>query len=77
MVGDMTKEELQKSMAFGDVFTTKEFQHYNETGSFIWYDGIGYFHDGEKETNEPVWDEDGKFRKDLVEKYPFVCWYNK
>ena len=73
----MTKKELQKSMAFGDVFTTKEFQRYNERGLFIWYDGIGYFHDGEKETNEPVWDEDGRFRKDLVEKYPYVCWYNK
>lgn len=73
----MTKEELQKSIKFGDVFTTEEFQRYNEEKLFIWYDGIGYFHDGEKETNESVWDEDGRFRKDLVEKYPFVCWYNK
>lgn len=73
----MTKEELQKSMDFGDVFTTKEFQRYNEEKLFIWYDGIGYFHDGEKETNESVWDEDGRFRKDLVGKYPFICWYNK
>lgn len=44
----------------------------NAVGS---YDGIGYFHDGEKETNISVFDDSLTYGD--VKDFPYVCWYNK
>ena len=59
----------------GEVYFTKVFNEYVARGSFTPCDGIGYFHDGEKETNRSVWTS-GISSAD-IEKYPYVCWYNK
>ena len=54
------------------VYTTAEFIEDVKRGSFNSFDGDGYFHDGEKETDISVWNR-------LVNSsdYPYVCWYNK
>lgn len=73
----MTKEEVQKSMKYGKVFDISEFARDVRHGYFTEYDGVGYFHDGEKETDENVFTDKGNFRKATAKKYKFVCWYNK
>lgn len=70
-----SKEQVQKETKYGDVFITEEFAQDVEHGSFIPYDGTGYFHDGENETNRCVWDN--SVTAEEVKKYPYVCWYNK
>lgn len=74
-----TKEQIQKEGLCGEcggtVFTTEEFAEYVKRGSFIPYDGFGYFHDGENETDRSVWDD--SVTAEEVEKYPYVCWYNR
>ena len=69
------KEEIKKSIGYGEVFTLQEFKTYVKSGFFIPYDGSGVLHNGECETNISVWDID-IFDKQW-DKYPFVCWYNK
>ena len=69
-----TKEQAQ-SECRGAVFTLEEFYQYVKRGCFIPYDGSGYFHDGEKETDRSVWDEDLSLIE--LKKYPYVCWYNR
>ena len=74
-----TKEQIQKegvcAECGGEVFTTEEFAECIERGTFIPYDGVGYFHDGENETWRSVWDD--SVTAEEVEKYPYVCWYNR
>lgn len=74
-----TKEQVQSegmvAKCGGAVFTFEEFFQKVKDGSLLPYDGDGYFHDGEKETQLSVW---GKFFSLLdLKKYPYVCWYNK
>lgn len=69
-----TKEQVQLECR-GDVFTLEEFYQCVKDGEFIPYDGIGYFHDGEKKTNRSVWSEDLSLLE--LSKYPYVCWYNR
>ena len=71
-----TKEQIRKEIEFGVVYTLEEFIELNENGSIIPYDGNGYFHDGEKETNISVWNM-SLTPEDVWGKYPYVCWYNK
>lgn len=54
------------------VYPTGEFISMVNHGLFNHFDGDGYFHDGEKETDISVWDN-------LVNPsdFPYVCWYNK
>lgn len=66
-----TLEEIKKDMEFGDIYTTDEFIEDVNLGYINEFDGIGYFHDGEKETDISCWD------KREANKYPYVCWYNK
>lgn len=66
-----TIEEIKKEMKFGDIYTTDEFIEDVNLGYFNEYDGIGYFHDGEKETEISCWNEQE------AGNYPYVCWYNK
>lgn len=64
-----------KEECIGDVFTLDEFIECVEAGFFNSYDGDGYFHDGDNETNMNVWDDSWTW--DDVKDYPYVCWYNK
>ena len=68
-------EEYDKQKFQGDKYTREEFGRMIEEGLFIPYDGHGYFHDGEKETDISVWDT--SLTPQDVEKYPYVIWYNK
>ena len=79
-----TKEQVQKEIEHGNILknfkimkgvTLKEFIEYVENDGFVPYDGIGYFHDGEKETNRSVWASDISLLE--LKKYPYVCWYNR
>jgi len=67
--------EQVKVEEFADVFTLNEFIEMLDEGYIIDYDGIGYFHDGENETNISVWDN--TLTWDDVKNFPYVCWYNK
>ena len=68
-----TLKEIKKE-CIGDVFTIDEFAKEVNSGFINGYDGIGYFHDGENETNIEVF---SNFNWEDVENYPYVCWYNK
>lgn len=70
-----TIEEIRKEDPYIWVMTTKEFCQSVMSGLFNSFDGDGYFHDGEKETNVSVWDR--SLTWDDIKKYPYVCWYNK
>jgi len=59
----------------GDIFTLEEFMHLHELGFITSYDGRGYFHNGENETDISVWDE--TITLEEAKKYPYICWYNK
>lgn len=74
-----TIEQIQEETRVGDVFTLEEFMEVVERGSINDYDGFGYFHNGEKETDinvfSNIWD---KFEvDDMLKRYPYVIWYNK
>ena len=69
-----TKEQIAKELDT-DVFTLEEFIDALDEGMFIRYDGNGYFHDGENETDISVWNETVTW--DDIKDYPYVCWYNK
>lgn len=70
-----TIEQIKMECEYADVMTTKEFCQAVANGYFNSFDGSGYFHDGEKETDISVWDR--SLTWDDVKKYPYVCWYNK
>ena len=70
-----TKKQIISEIEFGDVYTSAQFLHAVEDDSFNSFDGIGFFHDGDKETDLCVWDR--KVTKETFLKYPFVIWYNK
>lgn len=75
-----TKEQVQKETTIGDVFKTADFTEHIIDGLFIPYDGYGFFHDGEKNTDINVWDATtGEYRWDLAKtnKYPYVIWFNR
>lgn len=67
--------EVQNKNDICDVLTLEDFRNYVDNGFFTDYDGVGYLHNGNKETSISVWDInlfDAKY-----DKYPYVCWYNK
>lgn len=69
-----TKEQI-KSETTGTVFTLEKFMYENNIGGISPYDGDGFFHDGENETNISVWGETLTWND--VKDYPYICWYNK
>lgn len=71
-----TKEQIEKEIGYGKVYTLEEFCHEVDEGCIIDYDGVGYFHDGENITNVSVWDDsiDPKY---VWSHYPYVIWYNR
>ena len=70
-----TKEQVQTEIKFGSVFTLEEFADLVCADCINEYDGIGYFHDGEKETNIYVFNPNLTIKE--MEQYPYICWYNK
>ena len=72
-----TKEQIAKELDISveDIFTPKEFLIICDCGSIMASDGHGYFHDGEKELNISVWNNTLTWED--VQKYPYICWYNK
>lgn len=77
MITEKTKkiksiDEVRNEMEYGDVLSSEEFKTEVENGGFNEYDGTGYYHDGQKETDVSVWSKD-----EIDTSYPYVCWYNK
>jgi hypothetical protein len=78
-----TLEQVESELTCGEAFTTEQFAYYAHNNCLNAYDGFGYFHDGEKETDFNVWDNESPIYdtvstwEELVEKYPYVIWYNK
>ena len=70
-----TIEEVQIKNDICDVLTLEDFRNYVDNGFFTDYDGVGYLHNGNKETSISVWDINLFNAK--YDKYPYVCWYNK
>ena len=60
----------------GSVYTLREFAKLIAGGYIIEDDGLGYFHDGKRETNIDVFSSRVSFAE-ACKKYPYVCWYNK
>lgn len=69
-----TKEEIQEE-CFGDVYTREEFLEQVRSGRINCFDGIGYYHDGNEETEISVWTSEGAFVE--ISEFPYICWYNK
>lgn len=70
-----TIEQLREE--FPDAYTVQEFIDAINDGWFSSWDGTGFFHDGEKETDICIWDVFGNFRVSEMYKYPYIIWYNK
>lgn len=78
---EQVREETKLGDVFiGEVFTLEEFMEEVDRGSITEYDGIGYFHDGEKETAisvfSPIWFKYNSV-DEVIEQFPYVIWYNK
>lgn len=70
-----TIEQIQDEVRYGEVFNSNDFAQKVISGSFNKFDGVGFFHNGENETNISVWDK--KVTLEYFKEYPYVCWYNK
>ena len=69
-----TKVQVQKE-CIGTVYTLEEFCSLCEDNLINSYDGHGYFHDGEKETDINVFsDADPNY---VWKHYHYICCYNK
>ena len=69
-----TLDEVKKEMGDScEVMTSEEFKKCVECGGFIPWDGDGQYHNGIKETDINVWDDDDKINT----CFPYVCWYNR
>lgn len=71
----MKKEDIQKH-SDSYVMEVSEFIELVKQGYFIDYDGIGYFHDGESETDVPA-RCDVRYLESYEDTYPYVCWYGR
>ena len=66
-----------------DVYTIEDFSDLIDNGYLISYDGNGYFHNGEQETNISVWDDsyfEGMTPDEIdafLSKHPYITWYNR
>lgn len=70
-----TIEQVKQETEYGNVYTLEEFEKFLDDNAINRNDGIGYFHDGEKETEISVFDDSLTY--DDVKDFPYVCWYNK
>ena len=71
-----TRKQIQKEIPNCTVMTLNEFIKDVKRGYLTPYDGYGYFHDGDKETDRPVMFGYGALVAANI-TYPYVCWYNK
>jgi hypothetical protein len=71
-----TKEQIKKEKESCHVYTLYEFAELVINNYITPYDGYGYFHNGEKETDKEVFNKD-YFSSEDFELYPYICWYNK
>lgn len=62
-------------MDCGTVFTVDEFEDAISEGEITSYDGYGYFHDGERETDFSVFSPYTRYED--IKDMPYVIWYNK
>ena len=67
-----SKEEVQAEMKFGDVITAEKFRKLVEPRCIIDDDGCGCLHNGIEETDLDVFEY-----FEFIDKFPYVCWYNK
>ena len=70
-----TIEKVQNENDISDVLTLEDFRNYVDNGFCTDDDGVGYLHDGNKETSISVWNIN--IFNEKYDKYPYVCWYNK
>ncbi len=68
-------EQIQAEFPLASVFTLSDFSKMISIGGICRNDGTGYFHDGNKETDIDVYDNNLTW--DDVQYFPYVCWYNK
>lgn len=61
---------------YGDVFTVDHFIESVKCGSFVDYDGIGYFANIEGEEKQQI-SCDVNWLQAHRADYPFIIWYNK
>lgn len=73
----------QLIIEYGDnarVFNTDTFSDYIERGTFNRFNGVGFFHDGERCTNISIWDSEANLHfttwEDFIKTYPYVIWYD-
>lgn len=69
-----TLEQI-KAECIGDVYTLNDFADLIDAGCINPYDGNGYFHNGEEETNISVFNLSATWES--IKDFPYVCWYNK
>ena len=65
-------DEVKSEMKYGDVYTTKKFKEMIDDGYIIDDDGCGYIHNGIEKTELDVFEYYSE-----LDKFPYVCWYNK
>lgn len=71
----ITLGEIKKN-TFGNVYTIEDFITLCDDGYITPYDGVGYFHDGDKETDISVFNTTLR-PEDVWDKYFYIVWYNK
>lgn len=77
MNGTFRNKQIEREEESCDIwFKIKDFAEQVGRGFFVPDDGIGYLHDGTKETEISVWKID--YNDPFIQrKYPYICWYNK
>lgn len=71
-----TVQKIQEEIPYAHIISTEDFIEDVKAGLFTDWDGVGSFHDGEKETDIDV-ECNLMYLVSMKDKYPFVCWYNK
>lgn len=65
------------NQGFGDCFTIDDFIGYVEDGSFIDYDGTGYWVDGEGNRLGSIYCNVNWLKSNTPEGAEFIMWFNK
>lgn len=62
------EEDLEESGE--ELYPTLEFKEMVHQGMYNQYDGMGFYHDGTKQLDEPV------DLSNIIECFPYVIWYS-
>jgi len=67
-----SKEDVEEDLEeYGEeLYPTLEFKEMVRQGLFNQYDGIGFYHDGHKQRDEPV------DLSNIIECFPYVIWHS-